>query len=75
MFQEPSPDLNLFLFISFAFQLLKQTQTETLTTQGIQVFIVFNVQIMTNNIFFMLSFCFYFEKVAGTIAKNVSEIM
>ena len=44
MFQEPSPDLNLFLLISFAFQLLKQTQTETLTTQGIQVFIVFNVQ-------------------------------
>lgn len=30
---------------------------------------------MTNNIFFILSFCFYFEKVAGTIAKNVSEIM
>ena len=30
---------------------------------------------MTNNIFFMLSFCFYFEKVAGNIAKNVSEIM
>lgn len=30
---------------------------------------------MTNNIFFLLSFRFYFEKVAGTIAKNVSEII
>ena len=27
------------------------------------------------NIFFMLSFCFHFEKVASTIAKNLSEIM
>ena len=44
MFQKPSPDLNFFHFISFTFQLLKQTQTETLTTQGIQVFLVYNVQ-------------------------------
>ena len=44
MFQKPSPDLNFFHFISFTLQLLKQTQTETPTTQGIQVFLVFNVQ-------------------------------